>query len=115
MDTSNKKTLFPPAFNSFMAQSWSDFLTSNPKAAELLIITKRLLAATVLAQGVFVVLIAWKSHSKAEKWSWYTLLVAGIIGWGSALTYHIVIGYLMAVVIPIVGIVVFIIGIVPPA
>jgi len=109
------KTMFVPDFTVFTAQSWSDFVTSNPKPAELFIIAERLLGAMVLMTGLFTVLIAWKSYSKAEKWSWYTLLVTGIIGWGSWLTYLMAIGCLMFIVLAVVGIVLFVIGIALPA
>ena len=109
------KTMFVPDFTAFTAQSWSDFVTSNPKPAELFIIAERLLGAMVLMTGLFTVLVAWKSYSKAEKWSWYTLLVTGIIGWGSWLTYLMAIGCLMFIVLAVVGIVLFVIGIALPA
>ena len=109
------ETMFAPDFTLFTAQSWSDFLTSSPKPAELFIITERLLGAMVLVAGLFVVLMAWKSYRKAEKWSWYTLLVTGIIGWGSSLTHSIAVGCLTGLVVVYVGIVLFVIGIVLPA
>ena len=109
------KTLVVPDFTSFTAQSWSDFLTSNPKPAELFIMTGRFLGAMALVVGLFVVLMAWKSYRKAEKWSWYTFLITGIIGWGSSLTYYLAIGCLMGLVMVYVGIVLFVIGIALPA
>jgi len=109
------KIMFVTDFTVFTAQSWSDFVTSNPKPAELFIITERILGAMVLMTGLFTVLVAWKSYSKAEKWSWYILLVTGIIGWGSWLTYLMAIGCLMFIVLAVVGIVLFVIGIALPA
>ena len=38
--------------------------------------------------------IVQKSYSRAEKWSWYAMLVAGVITWGSLIGYKIVIGYI---------------------
>jgi len=109
------KTMFIPDFTLFTAQSWSDFLASNPKPAELSIMVVRLLGAMTLVAGLFVVLMAWKSYRKAEKWSWYTLLVTGIIGWGSSLTYYIAVGCLVGLVVVYIGIVLFVIGIALPA
>jgi len=109
------KTMFIPDFTLFTAQSWSDFLTSNPKPAELSIMVVKLLGAMTLVAGLFVVLMAWKSYRKAEKWSWYTLLVTGIIGWGSSLTYYIAVGCLVGLVVVYIGIVLFVIGIALPA
>ncbi|MCP8311127.1 MAG: hypothetical protein L6N94_06485, partial [Candidatus Methylarchaceae archaeon HK01M] len=56
------------------------------------------------------------SYSKAEKWSWYALLIAGIILWGSLIGYRIVIGYLApSIVTFIIGLVLFVVGITLPA
>ena len=64
------KTIGAFEFNSFTGESWSKFLANNPKSAELLIMETKLLGAMVLVVGLFVALMAWKSYSKAEKWSW---------------------------------------------
>lgn len=109
------KTMFAPDFTIFTGQSWSDFVASNSQPAELFIIAVRLLGAMTLVAGLFVVLMAWKSYSKAEKWSWYTLLVTGIIGWGSSLTYYLTVVCLSGLVVVYVGIVLFVIGIALPA
>jgi hypothetical protein len=109
------KPTFRDDFTSFTAKSWSDFLTNNTAAAQLFIMRQRLLGAMVLASALFIVLIAWKSYSKAEKWSWYTLLATNMIGWASWLTYFIVIRSSMEVVLAAIGIVLFVIGIALPA
>jgi uncharacterized membrane protein HdeD (DUF308 family) len=109
------KPTFRDDFTSFTAKSWSDFLTNNTEAAQLFIMRQRLLGAMVLASGLFIVLIAWKSYRKAEKWSWYTLLATNIIGWASWLTYFIVIRSSTEVVLAAIGIVLFVIGIALPA
>ena len=109
------KTLFAPDFTSFTAQSWSDFLTNNPKPAELFIIMQRQAGVMILIVGLFVALMAWKSYSKAEKWSWYTLLVTGVIGWGSAVAYYVVVGDPLGRIMTIAGAVAFVIAIALPA
>ena len=109
------KTMFVPTFTSFTAQSWSDFLVANPKPAELFIITERALGAMVLSAGLFIALVASESYRKAEKWSWYTLLIISILGWGTWLAYHISAGDLKGLVAVYIGIVLFVIGIALPA
>ncbi len=109
------KTMFAPDFTAFTTQSWSDFLASNPKPAELFIMIERMSGIMILVTGLFVALVSWKSYSKAEKWSWYTLLVTGVIGWASSLTYYIIIGDLTGRIVTILGSVLFIIAIALPA
>jgi len=63
----------------YTGQTYSDFLTSNPKHAELLLFTKRLIGIERLATSLLIILITQKSYSLGEKWSWYALLITGII------------------------------------
>jgi len=109
------KTLFAPDFTAFTAESWSDFLAASPKLAELFIIMQRQVGAMTLIVGLFITLMSWKSYSKAEKWAWYTLLVTGVIGWGSAVAYYVVVGESIGRIMTIAGAVVFVIAIALPA
>ncbi|MFQ6065681.1 MAG: hypothetical protein ACE5K3_00195 [bacterium] len=104
-----------PAFNSFTTQSWSDFLTSSPKPAELLIIVNKALGSLAFVIALFTILVAWKSYRKAEKWSWYTFLITGTLTWGTSLAYNLALGYFVRLIAPIVGSILFVIGIALPA
>jgi len=108
--------VFVSDFLGYTGQSYSDFLTSNPKPAEIYIITKKLWGITMFLTSLLMILITRKSYSKAEKWSWYALLIAGIMLWGSLIGYRIVIGYVApSIVTFIIGAALFVIGIVLPA
>jgi len=108
--------VFVSDFLGYTGQSYSDFLTSNPKPAEIYIVTKKLWGITMFLTSLLMILITRKSYSKAEKWSWYALLIAGIMLWGSLIGYRIVIGYVApSIVTFIIGAALFVIGIVLPA
>jgi len=108
--------MFMSDFAAYTGQSYSDFLAISPKPAEMYLITKRLFGIEILLISLLIILITQKSFSRAEKWSWYALLIAGIMLWGSLLGYRIVIGYIApSIVTFIIGIVLFIIGITLPA
>ena len=108
--------IFVSDFLGYTGQSYSDFLASNPKPAEMYIITKKLWGITMFLASLLIILITRKSYSKAEKWSWYALLIAGIMLWGSLIGYRIVIGYLApSIVTFIIGAALFVIGIALPA
>ncbi len=109
------KIMFASAFNGFTTQSWSNFVASNPKPAELFIMMERMTGIMILITGLLVALISWKSYSKAEKWSWYTLFITGVIGWASSLTSYIIIGDSTGKIVSIIGSVLFVIAIVLPA
>ncbi|UCE96708.1 MAG: hypothetical protein JSV51_03710, partial [Candidatus Bathyarchaeota archaeon] len=84
----------------------------SPEPAELYMITKKLLGITILLISLLIILITQKSYSKGEKWSWYTLLIAGITLWGSLIGYRIVIGYLApSIATFIIGATLFAVGI----
>ena len=98
-------------------QSYSDFLTSNPKHAELFLFQKRLIGIEKLATALLIVLITQKSYSRGEKWSWYALLITGVITWGSLIGYRLAIGYVEStgIATPIIGLALLVIGLALPA
>jgi len=108
--------IFVSDFLGYTGQSYSDFLASSPKPAEIYMITKKLLGVTLSLISLLIIIINQKSYRRAEKWSWYTLLIAGIVLWGSLIGYRIVIGYLAPSIVSfIIGAALFVVGITLPA
>ena len=106
------------AFTAFTGNSWTNFASANPKPSELFLISTKESGTSVLSIAVLIIAIALTSYRKGERWSWYALLVSGIIGWGGALIYHITIGIREALIgglITIIGLIIFIVAIVIPA
>ncbi len=109
---------FVSDFGAYTGQSLSDALASGSKPAELWLIAKRLIGVELLPISVLIILITQKSYSKGEKWSWYALLVAGLMTWGSLIGYKVAIGYFQPTpssMTFIIGAILFAIGIVLPA
>ena len=110
------EVIFVSDFLAFTGQSYADFLASSPEPAELYIITKKLWGVTMLLISLLIIFITKKSYSKAEKWSWYALLITGIMLWGSLMGYRFVIGYIApSIVTFVIGTALFVIGIALPA
>jgi len=110
------EVIFVSDFLAFTGQSYADYLASSPKTAELYMITKKVWGVTMLLIGLLIIFITQKSYSKAEKWSWYALLIAGITLWGSLIGYRFIIGYIApSIVTFIIGTILFVIGIALPA
>ncbi len=111
------ETMFSGEFEAFTADSWSDYVANSAKPAELFLINQKVIGAAMFIIGLLTVLIAWKSYSRAEKWSWYAFLVIGVLGWGTLLTYYIAISYLVSttLVMWIIGLGLFVVGITLPA
>lgn len=79
------------------------------------IITKKLIGFILLANGSMILLINQKSFRKAEKWSWYAILIGGGISWCTFIIYKIYIGYIGASMITfVVGITLLVVGLVLP-
>ena len=110
------EVVFVSDFLAYTGQSYSDFLASSPKPAEIYMITKKLFGVLMLLISLLILLITKKSYSKAEKWSWYALLITGTMLWGSLIGYRFIIGYLApSIVTFIIGVALFVIGITLPA
>jgi hypothetical protein len=109
---------FEKAFAAFTGNSWTNFASANAEPSELFLIMQKYVGANVLSAAVLVIGITLTSYRKGARWSWYTLLVGGIIGWGSCLTFHATIGIretLMGGLISIIGTIIFIVAIALPA
>jgi len=114
---------FTSDFAAYTGQTYSEYLASSPRHAEMYLITKRLIGVELFPISVLIVLITQKSYSRGEKWSWYALLIAGVVVWGSLIGYRIAIGYFgfdtplraSSSMTPIVGLVLLIVGLGLPA
>ena len=114
---------FTSDFEAYVGQTYSEYIADSPRHAEMYLITKRLIGVQMLPISVLIILITQKSYSKGEKWSWYALLIAGIVVWGSLIGYRIAIGYFgfdtplraSSSMTPIVGLVLLIVGLGLPA
>ena len=108
--------VFVSDFLAFTGQSYADYLAGNSNFAEIYIITTKLWGVTMLLVSLLVIFITRKSYCKGEKWSWYALLIAGVMLWGSLIGYRFLIGYVApSIVTFVIGTLLFIIGISLPA
>lgn len=83
--------------------------------AEIFILQKKVMGFMLGSIGVLVLFIAWKNYSKADKWAWYFILIAGGLVWGTFIGYKIVIGYYGGSMITfVVGAVLLILGLIIP-
>jgi hypothetical protein len=110
------EVIFVSDFLAFTGQSYANYLALIPEPAELYMITKKLWGFTMLTVSLLIIFITRKSYSKGEKWSWYALLIAGVMLWGSLIGYRFVIGYVAPSIVSfIIGTILFVIGITLPA
>jgi hypothetical protein len=110
------EVVFVSDFLAFAGLSYVEYLAVFPEPAELYMITKKLWGVMMLLISILIISITRKSYCNGEKWSWYALLIAGVMLWGSLIGYRFWIGYVAPSIITfIIGTVLFAIGIVLPA
>jgi hypothetical protein len=110
--------MFVSIFAGYTGQTLAAALASQSKAAELWLITQRLVGVQLLPISVLMIFVTQKSYKKGEKWSWYALLIAGAVMWGGLISYKVVTGYFdptMSSTTFIIGAILFILGISLPA
>jgi len=86
--------MFVSDFAWYTGQTYQEYLESNPDFAKIFIITKKLIGFMLLTIGLLILLINQYAYRKGEKWSWFAILIAGSIAWGTFIIYKIVIGYI---------------------
>jgi len=96
-------------------QSWSDLVASSPEVANFILGAWRLAAGfafSVVIAGLFVLFTGFK---KGEKWAWYFMLFVSLVAWANNLRSAISHENSLSIILTIVGLVLFVIGIVIPA
>ena len=108
--------MFVSDFKYYTGEFYHLYLASEPELAQMYIITKKLIGFILLANGIMILLITQKSYRKAEKWSWYALLIGGGISWGTFIGYKIFIGYIgISMITFVVGATLLVVGLAFPA
>jgi hypothetical protein len=110
------EVVFVSDFAGYTGQSYAEYLAAAPKYAEMYIITKKLVGAMITVSSALMILVTHYSYRKGERWSWYALLVAGALLWGTLIGYRVFIGYLAPSIITfVVGAALWILGLTLPA
>jgi hypothetical protein len=67
-------------YESFTGQSWSTFVSTSPKAADLLLLTAgRMFGVHILVMAVLFFAVTLYGFRKGHSWSWYTLLISSTL------------------------------------
>ncbi len=110
--------MFVSIFAGYTGQTLADALASQSRPAELWLITQRLVGVELFPISVLMLSVTRKAYNRGERWSWYALLIAGAVMWGSLLGYKVVTGYFDPTLSSstfIIGAILFILGIALPA
>jgi len=72
------------------------------------------MGALALAAVIANIFILFAAFRKAEKWAWWALLVTGVLAWGYGLIDNIITGDMFNSLLHLIGIVVFLVGLLLP-
>lgn len=81
-------------FLAYTGTIYADYLISDPRFAEIYIMTKKMIGIMQLVILLLVIVITEKRYSKGEEWSWFALLITGSVVWGTFIVYKFIIGYI---------------------
>lgn len=112
------RIMFVSIYAGYTGQTLADAIASGSKSAGLWLITQRTIGFPLLAASVLMLFVARNSYKKGEKWSWFALLIAGIVTWGGLIGYKITSGYFdptPSSLTFVIGAILFLVGIAAPA
>ena len=89
----NTKVMFISDFAGYTGQTWIEYNAVAPRFAQIYMINKKLIGFPILSMCVLAWFVGQNSYKKGARWSWYALLIAGLLTWGSLIGYKIAIGY----------------------
>lgn len=109
--------MFKSDFEAYTGYTYDDYLnTVNREGAEIYIITKKMIGVLLLALGLLIFIINKYGYSKGEQWSWYAVLIAGAMSWGTFIIYKLVINYIgISMITFVVGAALLAVGLTFPA
>jgi hypothetical protein len=91
--TFNTEVMFISDFAAYTGQTWVEYLADAPRYARIYMMNKKLIGFHIASMCVLAGFINQFSYRKGARWSWYALLIAGMLTWGSLIGYKIAIGY----------------------
>jgi hypothetical protein len=86
--------VFVPQDLAFLCTTPAALSAANPRLITLIAHDRAGLGGTLLSCGTAVLLLSLWGVRRGAGWVWWTLLLAGAVGFGAALGVHVVIGYL---------------------
>jgi len=83
----NSMPILKAEYESFTGYSWSELITTAPKAADLLTLIFRMYGIYGVAFSLMAIVISVTAFRRGDPWAWWALLVGNTITYVSAMTY----------------------------
>jgi len=106
------KVILSSGFESTTGEKLEDI----PKASYLKVMVNEMMHMGALALSAVIssIFILFAAFRKAQKWAWWTLLITGVIAWGYGLIENLITVDMFNAILHLVGIVIFLVGLLLP-
>jgi hypothetical protein len=83
----NSAPILNAGYEGFTGYSWTELITTSPKAAEFITLVFRMYGIYGVAFSLMVIAIAVTAFRRGDSWAWWALLVGNTLTFVSAMTY----------------------------
>jgi len=107
--------VFVPSFETFTGQTWVKFSASSPRLADLYVMYLQWAGVIFLAVGAAVCSMSLRPYRKGERWSWYSLLIVGIVPLIGTISFDWRLGEMTGVGLGLIYLILLVIALMLPA
>ncbi len=83
----NSAPILKAGYEGFTGYSWSELITTSPKAAEFMTLVFRMYGIYGVAFSLMGIAIAVTAFRHGDTWAWWALLIGNTLTYVSAMTY----------------------------
>jgi hypothetical protein len=85
-------SLLTAGYESYSSTSWPSLVAQAPETAAYLLLIYRMVGGLNVALGITLIAIIVGPFRRGERWAWFTLLGANVLGFGVPMTYDHITG-----------------------
>lgn len=109
------KSLYLGQFASFTGGSFAQFAAENARIGSFIGLAFRAYGCMTLLVGIFKIFIALYPYRKGEAWSWWLILIIGVVAYSFLFSYSFVVRDLATFIFCTTAFVLFLIALLLPA
>ena len=79
-------------YEHYSGQPWTSLVAQAPETAAYLLLVYRMVGGLNVALGITLIAIIVGPFRRGERWAWFTLLGANVLGFGVPMTYDHITG-----------------------
>ncbi|MBE0478867.1 hypothetical protein IBX65_07110 [Candidatus Aerophobetes bacterium] len=109
------QVMYVGQFEAYTGSVFADFAQMNARAGTFIGLTLRVFGCMTVLVGIFKIFIALYPYRKGETWSWWLILVIGVIAYSFMFSYSIILGDVATWMFTLIGVILFLIALLIPA